>query len=539
VARPRTAPGFGPASPRAAAVRTGITARGDLAWSNNTPDLAIFGAGSGAAGVVTLGSAITTAGLKFAAPGSGNYTIADGGYALTLNGNIVANQSANVSAPITLGQSAIFSVATGQTLTVSGVLAGSGGAGLTVLGPGTVALTGPNNLGLSNGMAGSVLVSSGTLSLHAGGSQYGTLGNAAGIVISAGATLALLDSNDLSGAGGLRQNITLNGGTLTDLGLNQAIGSLTLNGGAVTGGGSPAAGSFNLGGDCIANTNLTLAAQNITTASGTTFYVKASNTLTVTGAIIGPGGLNFAGPGNLVLSASNTYAGNTTVSSGSFLVYGALGTGSLTVGGGTFGGAAVIGGPATMLSGANFLISPGVIGGFACNAGLALSAGATTSLKISKSLSTNDQVLVVGTLAYGGTLSVSNLSGTLAAGDAFPVFHATSYTGSFAVITPAVPGAGLVWNTSTLAVDGALRVAAAGPASFGATGLQGADLVLSVTGGPPGSPYHLVTSADVSLPLTNWTPIWSNNFDGNGNGPAWSNTLDTTIPRQFYDVVVP
>ncbi|HWY30240.1 MAG TPA: hypothetical protein VNX46_05775, partial [Candidatus Acidoferrum sp.] len=49
-------------------------------------------------------------------------------------------------------------------------------------------------------------------------------------------------------------------------------------------------------------------------------------------------------------------------------------------------------------------------------------------------------------------------SGTLAAGDVFPLFSATNYFGSFSSISPAIPGSGLVWNTNTLSVDGKLRI---------------------------------------------------------------------------------
>jgi autotransporter-associated beta strand protein len=284
----------------------------DSFWTNGNPDLAVFGANSGAAGTVTLGSAVTAAGITFATPGSGTYTIAGGGYTLTLNGNIAANTSAAISAPVTLGLPATFSAASGQTLAVSGLLSGAGGNNLTVIGPGAVNLTGQNNASPASGMAGTVTVSSGTLSLDGGGSLYGVLGNVAGITISSGATLTLLDNNDISGASGVPRNITLNGGALSDAGLNQAIGSLTLNGGTVSGN-----GGYNLNGDCFVTANTTLGAQNITMAANSTFYVNGAATLTFTGTMIGGGGLNFAGPGKMIMaSANNTYTGTTTITGG-------------------------------------------------------------------------------------------------------------------------------------------------------------------------------------------------------------------------------
>ena len=52
-------------------------------WDNGTmPDLTVFGAGSGAAGTVTLGENITVGHLRFNAPGSGSYTVDGNGNAL-------------------------------------------------------------------------------------------------------------------------------------------------------------------------------------------------------------------------------------------------------------------------------------------------------------------------------------------------------------------------------------------------------------------------------------------------------------------------
>ncbi len=53
-------------------------------WSNSAaPDLTIIGAGSGAAGTITLGEAITVGHLRFNAAGSGSYTLDGNGNALT------------------------------------------------------------------------------------------------------------------------------------------------------------------------------------------------------------------------------------------------------------------------------------------------------------------------------------------------------------------------------------------------------------------------------------------------------------------------
>jgi len=78
-----------------------------------------------------------------------------------------------------------------------------------------------------------------------------------------------------------------------------------------------------------------------------------------------------------------------------------------------------------------------------------------TSIEVNKTAGTKDLITGVGTLNYGGTLTVANLSGTLTAGDSFVIASATTPVGNFASIVGS-PGAGLAWSfnpaTGTLSV---------------------------------------------------------------------------------------
>ena len=132
--------------------------------------------------------------------------------------------------------------------------------------------------------------------------------------------------------------------------------------------------------------------------------------------------------------------------------------------GGTLIGNGTIGGAVTNQSGGTF--APGAdansIGTLTINNSLTLQPGSTTFIKVTKNGdgTADDTIIGVTALNFGGTLQVTNLSGTaLAAGDAFPIFSSTIYHGAFAAIVPATPGLGLVWNTNTLETDGTLRVA--------------------------------------------------------------------------------
>jgi hypothetical protein len=158
-------------------------------------------------------------------------------------------------------------------------------------------------------------------------------------------------------------------------------------------------------------------------------------------------------------------------------------------------------------------------------------------MELNKTALTNDQLNVIGTLNYGGTVALTNLAGTLAAGDSFKLFSAGTFSGAFASVSPVIPGPGLVWNTNTLATDGTLRIAAVPPVINNVT-QSGNSFLLSITGGPPGSPYRVLTSTNLLLPLTNWTPAWTDTFNLNGSG-QFTNPASSTNAQQFFNIVVP
>jgi T5SS/PEP-CTERM-associated repeat protein len=71
---------------------------------------------------------------------------------------------------------------------------------------------------------------------------------------------------------------------------------------------------------------------------------------------------------------------------------------------------------------------------------------------------TNDQIQVNGALNYNGSLIVSNLGpDALTAGDAFRLFAASSYAGSFSTLSLPTLDPGLAW-TNKLLVDGSIEV---------------------------------------------------------------------------------
>ena len=156
------------------------------------------------------------------------------------------------------------------------------------------------------------------------------------------------------------------------------------------------------------------------------------------------------GGGAQSLNGTNTYSGATTLSNGTLLVNGVIGTNAVTVAGGTLSGVGKILGPVTVQSGG--ILAPGGtnLAALVVNSDVTLLAGSLTQLAISKTQQTNAPLWVTGTLACGGTLVVTNLSGTLAGGDRFQLFQAGSVTGSFSSNSLPVLGSGLAWNTARL-----------------------------------------------------------------------------------------
>ena len=151
----------------------------------------------------------------------------------------------------------------------------------------------------------------------------------------------------------------------------------------------------------------------------------------------------------------------------------------MAVNGGTLGGNGIILGPVTVAAGA--ILAPGAsIGVLSISNTLTLASGSFTVMELNKTTLTNDSVVGVTTLTYGGTLLLNNLSGTLAAGDTFNLFAAAAYTGAFSRIVTRSLGQTVTWDTSRLAVDGTIKAATVGPVPI-TTSYNSANATLSLS----------------------------------------------------------
>ena len=203
-----------------------------------------------------------------------------------------------------------------------------------------------------------------------------------------------------------------------------------------------------------------------TTATGArTLTLQGAGNLSISGTIQNGSAsalsLVKTNSGSLTLSGTNTYTGATTNWGGNLLINGSL-AGPLVFNGSILSGTGLVAGNTSIQGGE---LSPGSavansIGTLSFGGNLTLGPRIFTAIEISAAPQTNDQVSVAGTLTFGGTLYIGNVAGTLTSGQTFKLFSAGSYAGNFPTVSLPTLDAGLAWDTSGLATNGTISVAA-------------------------------------------------------------------------------
>lgn len=266
---------------------------------------------------------------------------------------------------------------------------------------------------------GDVIVAGNLLSV--GVDTFGFYFNGNGSVALTGASAALTNN--------LRNKLTINTGTLIFSGSSDFVGG-------------------NFGGSVVFGSN------------GTLVYDRSNATQTFSGVISGTGSLKKSNTSTLVLPATNTYTGTTTVSGGTLRVNGALAAGAVTVqSGGTLGGTGTLAGATAVQSGGSIAPGANAIGTLTVNNTLALSGTARMEIAKTGTTLTADKITGVTTVTYGGTLLVTALGpDALAAGDTFQLFSAATRSGSFSTLTLPTLASGLAWDTTGLATNGSITI---------------------------------------------------------------------------------
>lgn len=244
--------------------------------------------------------------------------------------------------------------------------------------------------------------------------------------------------------------------------------------------------------------------------------ILRNGTDTTAGVTIG----DLANAGTIRLAGANTYVGPTMIRAGKLLLDGSLSSASaVTVAGGILGGTGTINGPVTVQS-AGILAPGGSVGTLTINNNVTLLGNLL--IEVNKSLpQSNDLVVVSGVLTNAGTgvLTITNLGPALVAGDTFKLFSRALLNGGALTISPAKPGAGLIW-TNNLAFDGTLGVVRS-PIATNST-----NITASVNG----------TNLSVSWPMDHlgWILQVQTNPLTIGIDTNWATIMDSDITNQIF-----
>jgi autotransporter-associated beta strand protein len=439
---------------------------------------------------------------------------------------------------ITLTANSTITVNTNSTLTISNDVSGDATWTLTKTGAGTLVLNGANDFAgqfnvdgnsstandgttviANNAAIANILAVYGTPFIYIrnnnGGSSTlaldGTLGAITVLpdISLAGRNVTVPAIENIAGNNTISGNFTLSiGGTYI---LQSDSGTLTLTQPWPY---APPAG-------VTSSRNLTLTGAGIITMAG----VIQDGSLNGTNA---PVNVLKSGSGTLNLPVANTYSGTTIVSNGVLSLTGAIGTNTTTIAGGLLVGNGTITGPVTVASGGAIEAgTTNTIGTLHLSSTLALSGN--TVVKINKSAGTHDLFSGQSSVTYGGTLTVTNLAGTLTTSDTFTLFSPGASASNFASILGS-PGHGLAYNFA----NGVLSVVAVNTNSPKIQfGVSGNTLTLSW----PTNLNWILQSQTNSLSVglsSNWADV-----AGSASVTNMNVTINPTNPTVFYRMRLP
>jgi fibronectin-binding autotransporter adhesin len=241
----------------------------------------------------------------------------------------------------------------------------------------------------------------------------------------------------------------------------------------------------------------------------------------------------------ILAGGTNIWGGGTTLNNaGTLLVNGTLNGGPLAVNNpAILGGSGVILDPVTV----DGTLAPGNlgIGTLTVSNTVTFNSDGTAEFEINRTSAPNASLLSAPgqSITYGGTLTVNNVGSTnLQAGDSFTLFNG-ALGGTFSATNlPALPSSNMFWDTSLLAGQGIIKVGSSVVPQPVITSIKvsGATLTITATNGADGGQFVLLESTNLMLPVSQWTPVLTNNFDGSGDLNLSTNVINSGIPQEFY-----
>jgi fibronectin-binding autotransporter adhesin len=340
------------------------------------------------------------------------------------------SNSFTVSMPI-VGAGSISQIGTGTLVLANTSNSYTGGT--TITNGGTIQISNDGNLGatsstltMDNGTLATTasFATSRTVTLNTGG---GTLNVASGTTLTDNGLIA-----DGNGAGALTKTGT---GTLVLTGAKTYSGGTAINGGVVQVSADnnlgAATGGLSFNGGTLSDTATFSSSRPMTfNAGGGTIDVATGQTLTLTGATTGSGGLNKIDVGTLVLAGASNYTGATQVTNGSLYIDGSTTSAATVATGATLGGTGAITGDVALNGGT---LAPGsetgAVGTLTINGNLTMTPTSSLNYTFGQlgGAAQNDLVNVNGNLQVAGSLNLTNPAGGTFLDGVYRVFN---YTGA-------------------------------------------------------------------------------------------------------------
>ncbi len=270
---------------------------------------------------------------------------------------------------------------------------------------------------------------------------------------------------------------------------------------------------------------------NITLVCITNNAPKTFDLYNVYGVQIIDSQFNFGSGSTFTLCNAGVTISNTVPGSGVETFTGASSTNSL----------ALYNASAAMSSTNLFAANPITISGGVLTDSSSLTLPASTRQNFS--LGTNSSAIAVtGNLTLGSTLNIASAGGFTAGNYTLFTYTGTLSGQSVLGATPTgFEGYTYELNTST-AGEVMLVVSPPPPPApgFGTASFVSSSggLVLSGAGGVKNGTYHVLASTNVALPLKQWTPIATNQFNSSGNF-IFTNAVQTNVPQRFFLLQIP